>query len=60
MHIQFLSDSIYVEVLNDKNAAHGSDYGINGTFELIRRKRILQRLALLLIRVIIRHGQRKK
>ena len=38
MHIQFLSDSIYVEVLNDKNAAHGSDYGINGTFELIREK----------------------
>ena len=38
LHIQFLSDSIYVEVLNDKNAAHGSDYGINGTFELIREK----------------------
>jgi len=38
LHIQFLSDSIYVEVLNDKNAARGSDYGINGTFELIREK----------------------
>ena len=36
LHIQFLSDSIYVEVLNDKNAAHGSDYGISGAFELIR------------------------
>ncbi len=38
LHIQFLSDSIYVEVLNDKNAAHGSDYGISGAFELIREK----------------------
>lgn len=38
MHIQFLSDSIYVEVLNDKNAVHGSDYGISGAFELIREK----------------------
>ncbi len=38
LHIQFLSDSIYVEVLNDKSAAHGSDYGISGAFELIREK----------------------
>ena len=38
LHIQFLSDSIYVEVLNDKNAVHGSDYGISGAFELIREK----------------------
>lgn len=36
LHIQFLSDSIYVEVLNDKNASHGGDYGISGAFELIR------------------------
>lgn len=38
MHIQFLSDSIYVEVLNDRNADNGSDYGIGGSFELIRPK----------------------
>ena len=38
LHIRFLSDSIYVEVLNDKNAAHGSDYGISGAYELIREK----------------------
>lgn len=38
LHIQFLSDSIYVEVLNYKNAAQGSDYGISGAFELIREK----------------------
>lgn len=36
LHIQFLSDSIYVEVLNDKKADEGSDYGISGSFELIR------------------------
>lgn len=36
LHIQFLSDSIYVEVLNDKKADDGSDYGISGSFELIR------------------------
>ena len=38
LHIQFLSDSIYVEVLNYKKADSGSDYGINGSFELIRQK----------------------
>lgn len=38
LHIQFLSDSIYVEVLNDKKADRGSDYGISGAFELIREK----------------------
>ena len=38
LHIQFLSDSIYVEVLNYKKAENGSDYGINGSFELIREK----------------------
>ena len=38
LHIQFLGDSIYVEVLNDKNAAHGSDYGISDAFRLIRGK----------------------
>lgn len=38
LHIQFLSDSIYVEVLNDKNAAQNSDYGISCAFELIREK----------------------
>lgn len=38
LHIQFLSDSIYVEVLNDTNADNGSDYGIGGSFELIRPK----------------------
>ncbi|MCM1499630.1 MAG: YARHG domain-containing protein [Clostridium sp.] len=38
LHIQFLSDSIYVEVLNYKKADNGSDYGISGSFELIRPK----------------------
>lgn len=38
LHIQFLSDSIYVEVLNYKKADDGSDYGISGSFELIRPK----------------------
>lgn len=38
LHIQFLSDSIYVEVLNDKKADNGSDYGLSGSFELIRQK----------------------
>ncbi len=36
LHIQFLSESIYVEVLNYKSA--GSDYGIGGSYELIREK----------------------
>lgn len=38
LHIRFLSDSIYVEILNYKKADNGSDYGINGSFELIREK----------------------
>lgn len=38
LHFQFLSDSIYVEVLNNKKAENGSDYGISGSFELIRPK----------------------
>ncbi|MCM1254411.1 MAG: hypothetical protein NC321_16450, partial [Clostridium sp.] len=38
LHIQFLNDSVYVEVLNYKEAENGSDYGINGSFELIREK----------------------
>lgn len=38
LHIQFLSDSIYVDILNYKKADSGSDYGINGAFELIRQK----------------------
>ncbi len=38
LHIQFLSDSIYVEILNYKKADNSSDYGINGSFELIREK----------------------
>ena len=38
LHIQFLSDSIYVEILNYKKEDNGSDYGINGSFELIREK----------------------
>ena len=38
LHIQFLGDSIYVEILNYKKADNGSDYGINGSFELIREK----------------------
>lgn len=38
LHIQFLSDSIFVEVLNYKNADNGSDYGISGSFKLIRQK----------------------
>ena len=36
LHIQFLSDSIFVEVLNDRKADGGSDYGISGSYELIR------------------------
>ncbi len=38
LYIQFLSDSLYVEILNYKNAEGGSDYGINGSFTLIREK----------------------
>ena len=38
LHIQFLNDSVYVEILNYKRADNGSDYGINGSFELIREK----------------------
>ena len=38
LHIRFLSDSIYVEILNYKKADNGIDYGINGSFELIREK----------------------
>ena len=38
LHIQFLSDSIYVEVLNYRETDNGSDYGISGSFELIRQK----------------------
>ena len=38
MHIQLLIDSIYVEVLNYRKADNGSDYGISGSFELIREK----------------------
>lgn len=38
LHIQFLNDSIYVEVLDYKEAENGSDYGISGSFELIREK----------------------
>ena len=38
LHIQFLNESIYVEILNYKEAENGSDYGINGSFELIREK----------------------
>ncbi len=38
LHIQFLNDSIYVEVLDYKEAENGSDYGISGSFELIRPK----------------------
>ena len=38
LHIQFLSDSIYVEVLNYSKADGGSDYGISGSFKLIRQK----------------------
>lgn len=38
LHIQFLNDSVFVEVLNYKEAENGSDYGINGSFELIREK----------------------
>lgn len=36
LHIRFLGDSICVETLNVKNADNGSDYGISGSFELIR------------------------
>ena len=38
LHIQFLSDSIYVEVLNYSKADGGSDYGISGSYKLIRQK----------------------
>lgn len=38
LHIRFLNDSIYVEILNYKKADNGSDYGINGSFELISEK----------------------
>ena len=38
LYIRFLSGSIYVEILNYKKADNGSDYGINGSFELIREK----------------------
>ncbi len=38
LHIQFLNDRIYVEVLHYKEAENGSDYGISGSFELIREK----------------------
>ncbi|NBJ91672.1 YARHG domain-containing protein [Parablautia muri] len=38
LHLQFLSDSIYVEVLDYKEAKGGSDYGINGAYELVRSK----------------------
>ena len=39
LHIQFLSDSIYVEAWSDKK--EDSDYGISGSFELIREKESL-------------------
>ena len=42
LHIQFLSDCIYVEVLNNKKAENRSDYGINGSFELIREKEAIE------------------
>lgn len=42
LHLQFLSNSIYAEVLNYKKADNGSDYGISGSFELIRQKDILE------------------
>ena len=38
LHIQFLSDSIYIDVLNWKKADNGSDYGISGSYVLIRQK----------------------
>lgn len=38
LHIQFLGDRIYVEVLNYKKKEDGSDYDINGSFKLIREK----------------------
>ena len=38
LHIQFLSDSICVEILNYESAENGSDYGVSGAFELIRQK----------------------
>lgn len=38
LHIQFLNASVFVEVLNYKEAENGSDYGINGFFELKREK----------------------
>ena len=38
LHIQFLSDNIYVDVLNYKKADNDSNYGISGSFELIRQK----------------------
>ncbi|MDE7016626.1 MAG: hypothetical protein K2P65_03480, partial [Lachnospiraceae bacterium] len=38
LHLQFLGDSIYVEILNDKSPENSSDYGISGSVELIREK----------------------
>ncbi len=38
LHIQFLTDSIFVEILNYKKADNDSDYGISGSFELTRQK----------------------
>lgn len=38
LHIKFLGDSISVDVLNWKKADNGSDYGISGSYELIRQK----------------------
>ncbi|MDE7187440.1 MAG: YARHG domain-containing protein [Lachnospiraceae bacterium] len=38
LHIQFPGDSIYIDVLNWKEADNGSDYGISGSYELIRQK----------------------
>lgn len=39
LHIQFKDDSIYVEILNYCEARGGSDYGISGTYELIRENK---------------------
>ena len=38
LYLQFLGDSIYVEILNDISAENSSDYGISGSVELIREK----------------------
>lgn len=43
LHIQFLNESIYVEILNYKEAENGSDYGISGSFELIREKEDIEK-----------------